>query len=145
MCVQRRLFNLIRVFVVRMKNFCILGYKNCTPIKILIRLCKFAGWSESTLNAHVRRYVWWPCGLYEKREKRALNPMWTAKIRSACANNARPSLFVGILVFRACNRTKRPWVVWPCVNEQSDLYAVALWHIRMDTLHRCKKSLCPLL
>ena len=81
--------------------------------------------------------------------KQPLCPMWTAKIRSAGANNASPCLFVRILVFycilRTCNRTKRLWVDWPCVNEQSDLYVVALWYLRMDTLHRCKKSLCLLL
>ena len=31
-------------------------------VKILIRLCKCAGWSESLLGAHIQRYVFWYCG-----------------------------------------------------------------------------------
>ena len=31
-------------------------------VKILIRLRECAGWSESSLGAHVRRYVVWHCG-----------------------------------------------------------------------------------
>ena len=33
-------------------------------VKILIRLGECAGWSESSLGAHVRRYVFWRSGLY---------------------------------------------------------------------------------
>ena len=33
-------------------------------LKILIRLCKCAGWFESSLGGHVRRYVFWRCGSY---------------------------------------------------------------------------------
>ena len=32
------------------------------PVKILIRLRECGGWSESSLGAHVRRYVFWLCG-----------------------------------------------------------------------------------
>ena len=32
------------------------------PVKILIRLRECADWSESSLGAHVRRYVFWVCG-----------------------------------------------------------------------------------
>ena len=34
------------------------------PVKIVIRLCECAGWSESSLDAHVRRYVFPLCGSY---------------------------------------------------------------------------------
>ena len=33
------------------------------PRKILVSLRTCAGWSESSLGAHVRRYVYWRCGL----------------------------------------------------------------------------------
>ena len=36
------------------------------PVKILIRLRECAGWSESSLGAHVRRYVFWRCGSNRK-------------------------------------------------------------------------------
>ena len=32
------------------------------PVMILIRLHECAGWSESSLGAHVRRYICWRCG-----------------------------------------------------------------------------------
>ena len=34
------------------------------PVKILIRLCGCAGWSDSLLGAQFQRYVFWPCGAY---------------------------------------------------------------------------------
>ena len=33
-------------------------------VKILIRLCECSDWSESSLDAHVRRHVSWRCGSY---------------------------------------------------------------------------------
>ena len=32
------------------------------PVKTLIRLCKWADWSESTLGTNVRKYVFWRSG-----------------------------------------------------------------------------------
>ena len=40
------------------RNFAPLAIQN-TPVKILIRLHKCTGWSESLLGAHVWRYVFW--------------------------------------------------------------------------------------
>ena len=37
------------------------------PVKILIRLRECAVWSESSLGAYVRRYVFWHCGSYGVR------------------------------------------------------------------------------
>ena len=54
--------NLIRVFVVRMKKLCILGYPKMSTVKILMGLRKCAGWSGSSLGAHFRRYVSWRFG-----------------------------------------------------------------------------------
>ena len=34
------------------------------PVKVLIRLRECAGWSESSLGAHVRRYVFWRYGSF---------------------------------------------------------------------------------
>ena len=51
--------NLSRVFVVRMKKLCILGYPKIRSVKILIRMRECAGWSESSLYAHFQRYVFW--------------------------------------------------------------------------------------
>ena len=34
------------------------------PVKILIRLRECAGWSKSSLGAHVRRYVFWRCSFF---------------------------------------------------------------------------------
>ena len=42
--------SLIRVFVVLVERLCILGYPKCASRGILIRVCKGAGWSESSLN-----------------------------------------------------------------------------------------------
>ena len=36
------------------------------PVKIQIRLRECAGWSESSLGAHVQRYVFWRCGSLEQ-------------------------------------------------------------------------------
>ena len=33
-------------------------------MKVLIRLCECADWSECSLVVHVRRYVFWRCGSY---------------------------------------------------------------------------------
>ena len=40
----------------------------CT-VKILVRLRKCAGWPESSLGAHVLRYVFWRCDSYIKCKK----------------------------------------------------------------------------
>ena len=53
---------LIRIFVVHMKKLCNIDHPKMRPVKILIRLCECAGWSESSLGAHVRRYIFWPYG-----------------------------------------------------------------------------------
>ena len=53
----------IKVFVLCMKNFCILCCQNCTQ-RIFWSDWKCAGWSESLLGAHVRRYVFWLCGSF---------------------------------------------------------------------------------
>ena len=55
--------SVIRVFVVRIKKLCTLGYPNCVQ-RILIRLRECAGWSVSSLGAYVRKYVFWRCGSY---------------------------------------------------------------------------------
>ena len=47
-------------FVGRMKKLAFLLSKMC-PVKVLIRLCECAGWSESSLVAHIERYVFWRC------------------------------------------------------------------------------------
>ena len=54
--------SLISVFVVRMKKLCNLGYPKMRPVKILIRLRECADWSESSLGAKARWYVFWRCG-----------------------------------------------------------------------------------
>ena len=41
------------------KKLCIFGCPKMRPMKILIRLRECAGWSESSLGAHVRRYLSW--------------------------------------------------------------------------------------
>ena len=43
------------------------------PVKIPIRLCVCTGWSESSLDAHVQRYVFWRCDLYIEMSKRGHN------------------------------------------------------------------------
>ena len=47
--------------VVQMKKFASVAIQNC-PVKILIRLYKCTGWSESSLGAHVRKYFFLSCG-----------------------------------------------------------------------------------
>ena len=37
------------------------------PVKILIRLRKCAGWSESSLGGHIWKYIFWRCGLDDLR------------------------------------------------------------------------------
>ena len=54
--------SLIRVFVFHIKKHCIIGYLKMCPVEILIRLLVCAAWSESSLGAHVRRYVFWRSG-----------------------------------------------------------------------------------
>ena len=50
--------SLIWVFVVRMKKLCMHPcLSKMHPVKILIRLRECTGWSESSLGAHVRRFV----------------------------------------------------------------------------------------
>ena len=49
-------------------------FKMCI-VKVLIRLCKCAGWSESLLGAHVRRYVFWRAVWSEP----SLGAVWRAK------------------------------------------------------------------
>ena len=56
--------SLIRVSFVRMKKLCILGLSKMRPVKIQIRLRNCAVWSESSLGAHIRWYVFWRCGSY---------------------------------------------------------------------------------
>ena len=45
------------VFIVRMEKHWIFGKYKMRSVKIRIRLRECAGWSESSLGAHVRRYV----------------------------------------------------------------------------------------
>ena len=67
MCAQRGLkspahpYTLIRVFVVHMKKAFYPWLSKMRSVMILISLCECAGWSESSLGAHVRRYVFWSC------------------------------------------------------------------------------------
>ena len=67
-CAQRRyisfrLLGLIRVSVVRMKKLASLAIQSeIRRVKILIRLHECTGWSESSLDRHFRRYVFWRCG-----------------------------------------------------------------------------------
>ena len=42
-------------------NFASLAIQNMCPVKILIKQSECAGWSESSLSAHVRRYIFWRC------------------------------------------------------------------------------------
>ena len=51
--------SLIRVFVVPMKQNRQPWLSKICLVKILIRLRACAGWSESSLDAYVRRYVFW--------------------------------------------------------------------------------------
>ena len=44
------------------------------PVKILIRLCECTVWSESSLGAHVWRYVFWRCSFYYLSQ-RTTNPI----------------------------------------------------------------------
>ena len=46
-----------QIFVVRTEETLQPWLSKMRPMKILIRLCEFAGLSESSLGAHVRRYV----------------------------------------------------------------------------------------
>ena len=55
--------SLIRVFVGHMKKCGILGYPKCI-VMIQIRLSEHLGWSDSSLGAHVRKYVIWRYGSY---------------------------------------------------------------------------------
>ena len=64
-----QLRSLIRVFVVRMKKLCILGYPKSRCKCTLWRFWSLfyaqtdrAGWSEFLMDAHVRRYVFWSSG-----------------------------------------------------------------------------------
>ena len=49
LCIQGQ----TRVFVVRMKKICILGYPKCAQWNVWSE-CENAGWSESSLGAHIR-------------------------------------------------------------------------------------------
>ena len=73
--------SLIRVFVVRTQKLCILGYPKRRPVKDLIRLRECAGWSESSLGAHVCTYVFWRCGSYKERRQATLKKLLQPKIR----------------------------------------------------------------
>ena len=53
--------SLIIVFALRIINFTPLAIKKRLE-KILISLRECAGWSESSLDAHIRSYVFWRCG-----------------------------------------------------------------------------------
>ena len=59
-----QLRSLIRVFVVRMKTLCMLGYPKKRLVKIQIRMRKCAVWSESSHGVHIKRYVTWHCGSF---------------------------------------------------------------------------------
>ena len=51
------------------------------PGKILIRLCECTGWSESSLDAHVHRYVFWPCDSFVFcifSSTKLLSDIWTS-------------------------------------------------------------------
>ena len=71
MCAQRGL----KSVYVSVHSLIIIGYPHeetlhpwlskMHPVKILIRLRECAGWSESWLGAHVRRYIFWCCGLHD--------------------------------------------------------------------------------
>ena len=57
--------SLIRVFVVLMKKFTVHTWLfKMRPGKILIRLRKCAGWSESSLGEHALRYIFWRSGSF---------------------------------------------------------------------------------
>ena len=60
-CIPR---SLIRIFVVRMKKKQTFhpSLPKMRQVKILIRLRGCAGWSESSLGAHIRWYVFWCYG-----------------------------------------------------------------------------------
>ena len=52
------------VFVVRMKKTLHLCPSKIHPLKVLVRLRECAGSSESSLGAHVRRYIFWRWGSF---------------------------------------------------------------------------------
>ena len=47
--------SLIRVFIVQMKKLCIIDYPKCAPVKMLIRICEWAGLSESSLDVYITK------------------------------------------------------------------------------------------
>ena len=55
------------VFIVCLKELCH-WLSKMRPVKILIRLPEYAGWSESSLGAHVRKYVCWRHGSLNVRK-----------------------------------------------------------------------------
>ena len=74
------------------RNIVSLAIRNA-PVKILIRLCECAGWSDSPLGAHVRGFVFWRCDTFSLNiklaapcENRSLGICGQQRPRSACAS-----------------------------------------------------------
>ena len=62
-----------------------------TPVKILFRLRKCAGWSVSSLDAHFRRYLFWCCGKYMcDTSTWYSNKIIFAIVVNFCLNQAHP-------------------------------------------------------
>ena len=72
------------IIVVRMKKLCILG--NMRPETILIGLFECAVWSESSLCAHVRRFVFWCSGSFDLQQCQAGISKILASVGMLCYN-----------------------------------------------------------
>ena len=75
--------SLIRVFVGRIKKLCILGYPTFAQWRFW---ADCAGWSESSLRAHVQRYVFWRRDWYGKE----LREIIRFQGRQCCQNCSVP-------------------------------------------------------
>ena len=62
-CAPTKRLRVRQVFNVSTKKLHLMLFK-LHQMKLLIRLCKCAGWSESTLGAHARMYVFWYWGSF---------------------------------------------------------------------------------
>ena len=79
--------SLIRIF-----TGCMLdsqGYKVSVymqTMKTLIRLCEYAGSFNSSFGAHIRRYVFWPCGVLKGRYMYVCINMTSCLVKGKPAN-----------------------------------------------------------
>ena len=87
-------------------------------VKILIRLCNCAGWSESSLGAHARWYVFWCYDTYELRPAHDKTYKAAAPSEDSDQPGHPPSL---IRVFTV--RIKKAWVINDLLSTQRRLWS----------------------